>query len=193
MEAFPYGSHVVIELGDERKIAGFVVGGNVNEGVVLNATHKDVERVFKIGPVTSASIAEQLKSKKTLWLRTSMLARGHFAGALAERADMEAQLQFDNEQDILEQQEDGFDFKELAAPVVTYVHPGAIMLMERSADILKGAELEQQAEAFDASLDDTLEEILTNGEGEDENETKEDKDGEELAGREGEAEAGSSA
>lgn len=173
MEAFPYGSHVVIELGDERKIAGFIVGGNVNEGVVLNATHKDVERVFVIGPVTANSIAEQLKAKSSLWLRTSMLARGHFAGVLAGREDVEAQLQFDAEMDILDRQEPGFDFKELAAPIVTYVHPGAITLMERSADILKGSELEQQAAEFGASLSETLEEILTKSE----EETKED-DGE---------------
>lgn len=172
MEAFPYGSHVVIELGDERKIAGFIVAGDVNEGVVLSATHKDIERVFQIGPVTAASIVDGLKAKSALGLRARMLMRGHFAGVLAERIDMEAQLQFDAEMDILERQEQGYDFKELTTPVLTYVHPGAITLMERSADILREAELTQEAAVFDASLAATLEEILAKGE----EETKEDDD-----------------
>ena len=189
MEAFPVGSHVVIELADERKIAGFIVGGDVREGVVLNATHRDVERIFVVGPMTSASIAQQLKTKNQLWLRTSMLARGHFAGVLAGRDEIERQLQFDAEQDILSQQEEGFDFKELASPIITYINPGAINTMERSEDIMKERELTVSAMEFDATLDDTLELILTEG---DENDEREET-GEDpvVDGREGRTEAGS--
>lgn len=185
MEAFPVGSHVVIELADERKIAGHIVDGNVQEGVLLSVTHKDTERIFKIGDTLAVSIADRIRGKKTVALRGAMLVRGHLRGVLAEREEMEAQLQFDEEADILDRQEDGYDFKEMATPVLTFVNPGAITLMEKSTDVLR----EMEAATFDAGLDHTLEQILTVGEAEDE--TKEDKDGrEELAGRDGEAETG---
>ncbi len=184
MEAFPVGSHVVIELADERKLAGYLVDGTVQEGLLLSVTHKDTERIFKISDGLAADIAGSLKGKRTVWLRGGMLARGHLRGVFAEREEMEAQLQFDAEADILDRQEEGYDFKEMATPVLTYVHPGVIMLMEKSTDVLREAE----ASNFDATLDDTLEEILTVGEAET---TKEDEDGsEELAGRDGEAETG---
>lgn len=184
MEAFPVGSHVVIELADERKLAGYLVDGTVQEGLLLSVTHKDTERIFKISDGLAADIAGNLKGKRTVLLRGGMLLRGHMRGVFAEREEMEAQLQYDAEADILDRQEEGYDFKEMATPVLTYVHPGVIMLMEKSTDVLREAE----ASNFDATLDDTLEEILTVGEAET---TKEDEDGsEELAGRDGEAETG---
>lgn len=189
MEAFPVGSHVVIELADERKIAGHIVDGNVQEGVLLSVTHKDTERIFKIGDSLAHAIADRIKTRKTIALRGAMLVRGHLRGVMSVRDEMEAQLQFDEEADILDRQEDGYDFKEMATPVLTFVNPGAIMLMEKSTDVLREAD----ASNFDATLDDTLEEILTVGEGE---ETKEEDvesdEGSEstgTVGREGSTEA----
>ena len=169
MEAFPVGSHVVIELADERKIAGYLMDGSVQEGLLLNVTHKDTERIFRVSDELAVDIAGRLGGKKTVLLRGRMLLRGHMRGLFAERDEMEAQLQHDEEADILDRQADGFDFKEMATPVTTYVHPGAILLMEKSTDVLREAD----ASAFDAGLDHTLQEILAKGE----DETKEEHDG----------------
>lgn len=183
MEAFPLGSHVVIELADDRKIAGYLAGGSVDEGVLLRATHKDAVLVRHVAASMKADIARQLSEKSIWWLRGGMALRGHLRGVLAGRAEMEAQIQDDIEEDLLRQADDGMQFRELSSPVTTYIHPGAILLMERSDDKLTEAEVS----LFDQTLDEALEQMLTEGE----HETKEDiDDDEELAGREGEAETG---
>lgn len=171
MEAFPVGSHVVIELADERKIAGYLVGGSLEEGVLLRVTHKDSEMIRNISERMVADIAAQLAGKNDWWLRTGMALRGHFRGVVAPRASMISQLQFDIEADLLEQSDDGVQFRELSSPVMTYVNPGAIMLMEATADKLKEAEISM----FDQTLDTALEQILLEGDEEttkDENETE---------------------
>lgn len=184
MEAFPVGSHVVIELMDERKIAGYLVGGSVDEGVLLRATHKDSVMIRKVSEGMVAEIGRQLEGKHGLWLRTSMAVRGHIRGVVAPRASIIAQLQWDIENDLLEQSDDGLQFRELSAPVTTFINPGAIMLMEATADKL----LESEISVFDQTLDAALEQILTAG---DEETTKEENDeSEELAGRDGETETG---
>lgn len=170
MEAFPIGSHVVIELADDRKIAGYLAGGSVDEGVLLRATHKDAVLVRHVAASMKADIARQLSEKSVWWLRAGMAMRGHFRGVVAGRDHMEAQLQDDIEEDLLRQADDGLQFRELSAPVTTYIHPGAIFLMERSDDKMTEAEVS----LFDQTLDETLEQMLTEGEHE---ETKED-DGE---------------
>lgn len=159
MEAFPIGSHVVIELADERKIAGYLAGGSVDEGVLLQATHKDAELVRHVSTGMKAAIASQLSEKSVWWLRAGMLTRGHFRGVVAGRDQMEAQLQWDIEEDILKQADDGVQFRELSSPVTTYIHPGAIFLMERSEDKNTEAEIS----LFDQTLDDALEKMLTEG------------------------------
>lgn len=169
MEAFPVGSHVVIELADERKIAGYLVGGSLEEGVLLRVTHKDSEMIRSVSAGMVAEIASQLAEKKNLWLRTGMALRGHFRGVTAPRASMISQLQFDIERDLLEQSDDGMQFRELSSPVTTYVNPGAIMLMEATADKLREAEIS----VFDQTLDTALEQILLEG---DEETTKEEND-----------------
>ena len=183
MEAFPVGSHVVIELADERKIAGYLVGGSLEDGVLLKVTHKDSEMVRSVSAGMVAEIAGQLAGKKNLWLRTGMALRGHVRGIVAPRASMIAQLQWDIERDLLEQSDDGMQFRELSAQVMTFVNPGAIMLMEATADKLAEAEISM----FDQTLDTALEQILLAG---DKEATKEEKNGKGLAGREGEAETG---
>ena len=47
METFAVGSHVVIELMDERKIAGYIQG-YTEDGLVLSATHKDAVLVRRV-------------------------------------------------------------------------------------------------------------------------------------------------
>lgn len=170
MEAFPVGSHVVIELMDERKIAGYLVGGSADEGVLLRVTHKDSEMIRNVSAGMVAEIAGQLEGKKNLWLRTGMALRGHVRGIVAPRAAMIAQLQWDIERDLLEQADDGLQFRELSSPVTTFVSPGVIMLMEATADKLQEAEIS----VFDQTLDAALEQILTVGE--EEETTKEEND-----------------
>jgi len=166
MEAFPVGSHVVIELMDERKVAGYIRGYS-DDGLLLSATHKDAVMVRKVSAGMSKSIAEQLAEKNGLWLRSAMALRGHFRGVVAGRDAIVAQLQWDVEQDLLEQSDDGMQFRELSAPVLTFVSGGAIMLMEDTDDKIQEAEVS----LFDQTLDVALEQILTDGE-----ETTEDEE-----------------
>jgi hypothetical protein len=191
MEAFPVGSHVMIELADERKIAGYLAGGSIEEGVILRVTHKDSELVRRVSDVMKTAIAADLAGRGVWWLRREMIARGHFRGVLAGRSEMEAQLAWDVERDLLEDAEDGMQFRELSSPVTTYVHPGAIMLMEATADKVQEAEIS----LFDQTLDEALEQILTVGEAEtkeEDVETEETREVAEDAGREGRTEDGSS-
>lgn len=182
MEAFPVGSHVVIELMDERKIAGYLVSGSIEEGVLMKVTHKDSELIRNVSEGTKADIAEQLAGKSVWWLRGGMVMRGHFRGAIAERDIMEMVLQEEIEGDLLEQSDDGMQFRELSSPVLTYVNPGVIMLMEATADKLKEADIS----VFDQTLDAALEQILLAG---DEEATKEENDeSAEHVGREGQPE-----
>lgn len=165
METFTVGSHVVIELMDERKIAGYIQG-YTEDGLVLNATHKDAVLVRRVSEGMVADIAAQLQSKNVAWLKGAMLLRGHFGGLLASREDMIDQLQADIEADILEQREDGMQFRELSSPVLTFVSGGAIMLMEDTNDKMK----EVEVSIFDQTLDAALKQILDGSD----DETKED-------------------
>lgn len=158
METFTVGSHVVIELMDERKIAGYIQG-YTEDGLVLNATHKDAVLVRRVSEGMVADIAAQLQSKNVAWLKGAMLLRGHFGGLLASREDMIDQLQADIEADILEQREDGMQFRELSSPVLTFVSGGAIMLMEDTNDKMK----EVEVSIFDQTLDAALKQILDGG------------------------------
>jgi AcrR family transcriptional regulator len=164
MEVFPVGSHVVIELMDERKIAGYLVSGSMEDGLVLRVTHKDSALVRRVSETMSADIAGQLRRKNGLWLRANMALRGHFRGVIAGRDAMIAQLQDDIEADILEGAEDGVQFRELSAPVTTFVSAGAIMLMEDTDDKIQEAEVSM----FDQTLDAALLQILESGKQEEE-------------------------
>lgn len=168
------GSHVVIELLTERKIAGHLQGGSQDEGVLLSVTHKDSELVRRVSDAMVAEIAAQLEAKSIWWLRAAMALRGHFAGVTAPRQSMISQLQYDIEADLLEQSDDGVQFRELKSPVLTYIAPGAIMLMEVTEDKLRESEIS----VFDQTLDEALEKILTDGE----QTTKDDDGGNENEG-----------
>lgn len=158
METFTVGNHVVIELMDERKIAGYIQG-YTEDGLVLNVTHKDAVLVRRVSEAMKADIGRQLQSKNAVWLKGAMLLRGHFGGLLASRADMISTLQADIEEDILSQSEDGMQFRELSAPVLTFVSGGAIMLMEDTNDKMQ----EVEVSIFDQTLDAALKEILDRG------------------------------
>lgn len=158
METFTVGNHVVIELMDERKIAGYIQG-YTEDGLVLNVTHKDAVLVRRVSEAMKADIGRQLQSKNAVWLKGAMLLRGHFGGLLASRADMIYTLQADIEADILSQSEDGMQFRELSAPVLTFVSGGAIMLMEDTNDKMQ----EVEVSIFDQTLDAALKEILDRG------------------------------
>jgi hypothetical protein len=182
METFTVGSHVVIELMDDRKIAGYIQG-YTEDGLVLSATHKDAVLVRRVSEAMKADIAGQLAGKKMVWLKGAMLLRGHFGGLLASRAHMIDTLQADIEADILDQSEDGMQFRELSAPVLTFISGGAIMLMEDTNDKMQ----EVEVSIFDQTLDAALKQILDGGDEETE-EVKSDED-EELSGT-GEGTAG---
>lgn len=182
METFAVGSHVVIELMDERKIAGHIQG-YTEDGLVLSATHKDAVLVRRVSDNTKADIARQLAGKNVAWLKGAMLLRGHFGGLLASRVDMIDQLQVDIEADILEQREDGMQFRELSSPVLTFISGGAIMLMEDTNDKMQ----EVEVSIFDQTLDAALKEILERGD--ETTEEEKDVEAEELSGT-GEGTAG---
>lgn len=192
METFEVGSHVVIELLDERKIAGYIQS-YTEDGLVLKVTHKDAVLTRRVSAGMVAEIAGQLAGKSVAWLKGAMLLRGHLVGAVrASRSDMIAVLQDEIESDLLDQSEDGMQFRELSAPVLTFVAGGAIMLMEDTNDKMQ----EVEVSIFDQTLDAALKQILDGGD----DETKEENDesngqakpeGVEDAGRVGEPEAGS--
>lgn len=176
METFAVGSHVVIELMDDRKIAGYIQG-YTEDGMVLSATHKDAVLVRRVSEDMKADIARQLAGKNVAWLKGAMLLRGHFGGLLASRADMIETLAADIEADLLDQSEDGMQFRELSSPVLTFISGGAIMLMEDTNDKMQ----EVEVSIFDQTLDAALKEILERGD-ETTEEEKDVEDGEELSG-----------
>jgi hypothetical protein len=174
METFTVGSHVVIELMDDRKIAGYIQG-YTEDGMVLSATHKDAVLTRRLSETMKADIQVQLQGKNVAWLKGAMLLRGHFGGLLASRADMIDQLAADIEADILDQSEDGMQFRELSSPVLTFISGGAIMLMEDTNDKMQ----EVEVSIFDQTLDAALKQILDGGD--DETEEEKNVEAEELS------------
>lgn len=160
---FSVGTHVVIELMDERKIAGYLVGGSLEEGgLYVKATHKDSEVVRSLSDAAADGIREQLEENETWRLRLACVLSGNWRFAVSGRELMLDVLFDEVVDDLLAGAEDGIQFRELKSPVMTFVSSGAVMTIEDTADRV----IESEVNLFDQTpgkaedLDRVLGEIL---------------------------------
>lgn len=160
---FSVGTHVVIELMDERKIAGFLVGGSLDEGGwYVKATHRDSEVVRSVSEVAAAGIREQLEDNATWRLRVACVLTGNWTHVVSGRELMLDVLFDEVVEDLLSSAEDGIQLRELKTPVMTFVASGAVMTIEDTADRV----IESEVNLFDQTpgksedLDRVLAEIL---------------------------------
>lgn len=157
MENFELGNHVVIELVDERKLAGYLVSVE-DDGLILKVTHKDMEMIRTLSYVTKAAIESELARWPGIRLRLSAVLHGKPGAALFGRGALESIMYAEIEQDILASKDDGMQLREMHEPVLTFMSYGMIALMEATDDKLLDAEITK----FDSALDGTIQEILDN-------------------------------
>lgn len=158
METFDIGSHVVIELEDNRKLAGYIVGVS-EDGLTLKATHRESVMQRFVGDATKADIKRQLLEKPVWRLRLEMVRCGEILSATKSREAMMGMLQAGAERYLIASHEDGMQFRELAEPVLTFVNSGYIKIMEDTDDKINESEIS----VFEQTLDGTLDAILDEG------------------------------
>lgn len=157
MESFDIGNHVVIELDDDRKIAGYIVGvTDDGSGIMLKATHKEMAMIRYMNPLVSEDIHRQLMAKPMRTLRLAAVLNGKPLAVLQGRAELVALIQGLYEARIIAAKDDGVKLRELAVPVLTFVNTGFVKLMEDTDDKLTESEVSSFNQTFESELKDLL-------------------------------------
>lgn len=156
MEAFDIGSHVLIELDDTRRVAGYIVSV-AEDGFVLKVTHKDMPAVHMVSERLSAKIRDDLDAVAWPFLVASLLSRREYA-SVGKKARMVEALAEREESDLIAKNNEvkPLTFHELAVPVLTYINGGAILMMESSDDVMEDMEVTKFTETIDSELEDLL-------------------------------------
>lgn len=154
MESFDIGNHVVVELEDDRKIAGYIVGvSDDGSGLILKATHKETAMIRSINPDVSADIERQLMEKSMWSLRlTGVLNRVPLL-SLLERVTLVSAVQVAIERRLIEEREDGVQLRELSVPVLTFINTGFVRLMEDTDDKIMDSEVSVFNQTMDISIE----------------------------------------
>lgn len=175
METFDVGNHVVIELDDERKLAGYIVG-LTEDGLLLKATHKECAMVRTVSPVVSADIRRQLNEKPMRTLVVAMVLNGRIGSIGLGRDRMVEIMAGVIEADLIARKDDGVQLRELANPVLTFVNFGFVKLMEDTEDRM----VETEISVFNQTMDSAIEKLLKDADAEaeaTEDKTKETHEG----------------
>lgn len=151
METFDVGNHVVIELDDERKIAGYIVG-LTEDGLLLKATHKECAMVRTLAPAVSADILRQLNEKPVRTLVVAMVLNGKIGSIGLGRDRMVEILAGIIERDLIARKDDGVQLRELANPVLTFVNFGFVKIMEDTEDRVLESEISVFKQTMDADI-----------------------------------------
>lgn len=160
MESFEIGNHVLIELDDSRRMAGFLER-ITEDGFILKVTHRDMPTMHMISERLSASIRDDLDAVPRVLLVAALLSRKLYTsvGRKSVMVETLAELQ---EAELIEKNREAqpTTFHELSVPVLTYINGGAVLLMEDSDDVLEDMTVAQKVAEFNGSVDAGLEEIL---------------------------------
>jgi hypothetical protein len=157
MESFDIGNHVVIELDDDRKLAGYIVGvSDDGSGIILKATHKEMAMIRYINPLVSKDIRRQLMAKPMRTLRLAAVLNGKPLAALGGREELVSLIQGVYEARVIAEKDDGVRLRELSTPVLTFVNTDFIKLMEDTDDKLTESEVSTFNQTFESELKDLL-------------------------------------
>lgn len=157
MESFDIGNHVVIEMDDDRKIAGYVVGMTEDgSGIMLKATHKEIAMLRYVNPEVSADIRRQLMDKPMMRLRLSAVLSGVPLAVFSKREELVDVLQDIYETGLIESRDDGVRLRELSMPVLTFINTGFIKIIEDTDDKLTEAEVSVFNQTFDIEMKNLL-------------------------------------
>lgn len=177
MESFDIGNHVVVELEDDRKIAGFIVGVSEDGNLLLKATHKEMAMLRYINPDVSADMTRQLMEKPMWELRVAAVLNRVALRNLTDRTVLVPALQKVYEARLIAEREDGVQLRELSVPVLTFINSDFIRLMEDTDDKLT----ESDVAVFNQTMDISIEKLFTEederkakAEAEADNETKDE-------------------
>lgn len=156
MEAFKVGEHVIVEEDDDTTRAGFLMD-YLDDGWVLNVTHKEYTIIHMVSPELKADIREQLAQKSTAHLRLAALMNGSLTGVVAKRYDVIEYLAGLFEDRLAGKYENTRQLRELKSPVKTFISHGVIRTMESTTD----RNISEELNTF--NVDETLDEIFAEG------------------------------
>lgn len=156
MEAFKVGEHVIVEEDDDTTRAGFLLD-YMDDGWVLNVTHKEYTIIHMMSPELKADIRSQLAAKSTAHLRVAALLNGSLNGIVAKRYDVIEYLAGLFEEKLRGQYEATRQLRELKSPVKTFISHGVIRTMESTTD----RNISEELNGFD--VDGALDEIFAEG------------------------------
>lgn len=156
MEAFKVGEHVIVEEDDDTTRAGYLVD-YLEDGWVLNVTHKEYTIIHAVSSELKADIRAQLAAKSTAHLRLAAVLNGSLTGVVSKRYDVIEFLAGLFEDKLTGKYEPTRQLRELKAPVKTFISHGVIRTMESTVD----RNLMEELQGFD--VDETLDEIFAEG------------------------------
>lgn len=163
MEAFELGTHVLIELDDSRRLAGYLMQVN-DEGFIVKVTHKDMPTAHMVSELLSASIRDDLDKVPLVLLAKTLWDAGAYA-SIGKRARMVEAVAVMEEERLVEKNREAKPtmFHELSVPVMTFVAGGAVYMMEDSDDVLEDMEFDRKVGQFNSEVEAGIEAILKDG------------------------------
>lgn len=140
MESFDVGSHVMVELENDRRLWGYLISVG-DDGMIFKVTHREMEVLRKVSDASSLSIAAELTSMPLVKLRLIAAFQGQWRLLGLSRARLVEAVQVEMEKRMVEDRDDGMQLRELSVPVLTFVAYGVLRTMEASEDRMVEAEL----------------------------------------------------
>lgn len=156
MDSFENGSHVVLELDDDSRCAGFLINP-VEQGFILRITHKDRPALYTVSPERGAAIRAELRKVPLVLLGAALVAQGVLTG-LGRRETMVEALAKLQEAEVLEEhyEKNPTVFHELSVPVLTFINGGAVKTIELSDDVTEDLTVMDFKQEMDAGIEGIL-------------------------------------
>lgn len=163
MEAFELGTHVLIELSNSRRIAGYLMQVN-DEGFIVKVTHKDMPTKHGVSELLSAKIRDDLDRVPRVLLAKTLWDAGEYT-SIGKRAVMVEAVARLKEAALIEENQEANPvvFHELSVPVMTFISGGTIDLMEDSDDVLEEMTVHSAVEQFNSEVDAEIEKLMDGG------------------------------
>lgn len=133
---FVPGTHVLVEMVNERRLAGNVIGWTPDGGMYLSATHRESRMIRTVSDEFREEIRGTLDGMSTGKLRKVAVRSGMFWLVVLNRKRLTDALVKQVEREVLEDAEDGVRLRELSVPVKMFVDGGSISTIESTEDAL---------------------------------------------------------
>lgn len=152
-QGFGAGMHVLVELENGRRIAGYILGWS-EDGLYLNATHRESQVVLEVSDTFRADMTQALDALPVMKLRKYAVKSGAVFLALRGRTALTWGLIKIAEKEVVDMAgtPSGVSLRELSVPVMTWISSDSMSVIESTEDTM--------VESGVADLDSVLNQVL---------------------------------